>query len=261
MWASGDFPRVSRETVASLGPELVAACGVRAGQRVLDVAAGAGNAAIPAAEAGATVVASDLTPELFDAGRSEAAERGVELEWREADAEALPFGDGEFDVVMSCMGAMFAPDHQAVADELIRVCRPGGTIGMINARPGGWLAEFFRVLAPYGPPPPPGARPPILWGDPGHVRDLFGDRIEPTEPVARTLEIDRFRDPADLCAYYKANFGPVIAAYRSVADDPARRVALDRELLDWAERMNRDVPAGRAIFRFEYALVLARRAV
>ena len=230
------------------------------GQRVLDVAAGTGNAAIPAAELGADVVAGDLTPELFDAGRAEAAARGVELSWTEADAEALPFADGEFDVVMSCMGAMFAPDHQAVADELVRVCRPGGTIGMINAAPGGWLAAFFKVLGAYAPVPPQG-RPPILWGDVAHLRELFGDEVDLGTPSALTLDIANFRDPADLCAYYKAHFGPVIATYANVAGDPERIEALDRDLLDWAERMNRDQPAGRAVFRFEYLLVVARRAV
>ena len=128
-----------------------AACGIAAGQRVLDVAAGTGNVAIRAAEAGAQVVASDLTPENFEAGRREARARGVELEWVEADAEALPFGDGEFDVVTSSFGAMFAPDHQAVADELLRVCRPGGTIGMLNFTPEGLGGEFFELFGATRP--------------------------------------------------------------------------------------------------------------
>ena len=126
LWASGDYPAVAAELIPEFGPEIVRACGVQAGDRVLDIAAGSGNAAIPAAEAGAIVTASDLTPELFDAGRRIAAERGVELEWVEADAEALPFADDSYDVVMSTVGVMFAPHHQAAADELIRVCRPGG---------------------------------------------------------------------------------------------------------------------------------------
>ena len=124
LWASGDYPAVAAELIPQLGPELVRACGVSAGDRVLDVAAGSGNAAIPAALAGAIVTASDLTPELFESGQTAAAERGVELEWVEADAESLPFADNSFDVVMSCVGAMFAPHHQATADELVRVCRP-----------------------------------------------------------------------------------------------------------------------------------------
>src|SRR5687768_3438284 len=123
MWGLGDYHRFATETVWSLGPVLVEACGIAPGDRVLDVAAGSGNVAIRAAEAGATVVASDLTPENLEAGRREADARGVRVDWVEADAEALPFEDGEFDVITSCLGAMFAPDHQAVADELVRVCR------------------------------------------------------------------------------------------------------------------------------------------
>ena len=177
LWASGDYPAVAAELIPALGPELVRACGVRPGDHVLDVAAGSGNAAIPAAAAGAIVTASDLTPELFDAGRRIAGERGVELEWVEADAEALPFADNSFDVVMSCVGAMFAPHHQATADELVRVVRPGGTIGMINWTPAGLIGNLFATMKPYAPPPPPGASPAPLWGNEDHVRTLFGDRV------------------------------------------------------------------------------------
>ena len=178
MWALGDYHTFAKQTVWELGPVLVEACGISAGQRVLDVATGTGNVAIRAAEAGAEVVASDLTPENFEAGRREARACGVELEWVEADAEALPFGDGEFDVVTSSFGAMFAPDHQKVADELLRVCRPGGTIGLLAFTPEGLGAEFFEAFARYAPPPPPGALPPILWGSEEHVRELFGDRVD-----------------------------------------------------------------------------------
>ena len=130
---------------------------------MLDVAAGSGNAAIPAAATGATVIASDLAPELFDAGRRAAGQRGVELEWAEGDAEALPYADDSFDVVLSCVGAMFAPHHQAVADELLRVTRPGGTIAMINWTPEGFIGNLFKTMSPYAPPPPPGATPPPRW--------------------------------------------------------------------------------------------------
>ena len=155
MWALGDYNRFATELDSQLGRDLVEACGIGAGQRVLDVAAGTGNVAIRAAEAGADVVASDITVENMKAGEQEARQRGVELEWVEGDAQALPFGDGEFDVVTSSAGAMFAPDQQAVADELSRVCRPGGTIGMANFTPNGLAAEFFGVLGPYLPPLPP----------------------------------------------------------------------------------------------------------
>src|SRR4051812_48520304 len=129
MWALGNYPAVAAEVIPQLGPILAAACQVGAGDEVLDVAAGSGNAAIPAALTGATVVASDLTPELFADGRARAAALGADVEWVEADAEALPFADGQFDVVLSCVGIMFAPHHQAASDELVRVCKPGGRIG------------------------------------------------------------------------------------------------------------------------------------
>lgn len=220
------------------------------------MAAGAGNAAIPAAQAGAQVVASDLTPEMFEVGRAEAANRGVQLDWQEADAEALPFSDGSFDVVMSCMGAMFAPNHQAVADELVRVCRPGGTIGMINATPGGWVDEFFRTLAPYAPPPPPNSSPPIRWGEREHLRALFGEQITTLELTQHRHLVEAFANPTDMCAYYKAYFGPVIAAYAYSASDPDQLAALDREFLAFAERTNLAEPAANAVYPFDYTLVI-----
>jgi SAM-dependent methyltransferase len=183
LWASGDYPAVAAELIPTLGPELVAACGIRSGQRVLDVGAGTGNAAIEAAAIGATVTASDLTPELFEAGRRIAAERRVELDWVEGDAEALPFPDDSFDVVMSCVGAMFAPRHQAVADELVRVCRPGGVIGMINWTPEGFIGNLFATMRPYAAPLPSGATPPPRWGDEQHVRAVRGGGQRPAVPA------------------------------------------------------------------------------
>lgn len=259
MWALGDYAKVTRDVLAALGPELVAVCEVARGQRVLDVAAGSGNAAIPAAERGANVVALDLTPELLDAGRRDAAARGVELAWVEGDAEDLPFADGEFDVVMSCIGAMFAPDHQRVADELVRVCAPGGTIGMINWTREGSVGEFFEVFAPYTPPLPRGAQSPLLWGSAEHLQELFGDRIGTLETNAKKLVIERFRDAAEYREYYKKNFGPTIATYRSIADQPETVAALDRDLLAYATRSNRGRPGGPAVFEYDYLLVVARK--
>ena len=258
MWALGNYHAFATQTVWELGPVLVEACGVEAGRRVLDVAAGTGNVAIRAAQAGAEVVACDLTPENFEAGRREANAQGVELEWVEADAEALPFGDGEFDVVTSSLGAMFAPDHQAVADELVRVCRPGGTIGMINFTPEGLGGEFFRLLGPYLPAPPSGALPPVLWGSEGHVRELFGDRVE-LEPTRREYVERSPGGPSEYCELFKATFGPVIAIYASLADRPERAAELDREFLEFAERSSSGAPGGRAEYRYEYLLVVARR--
>jgi ubiquinone/menaquinone biosynthesis C-methylase UbiE len=258
MWALGDYHRFAKQTVWEIGPVLVEACGITAGQRVLDVAAGTGNVAIRAAEAGAVVVASDLTPENFEAGRREARARGVKLEWVEADAEALPFGDGEFDVVTSSFGAMFAPDHRKVADELLRVCRAGGTIGMANFTPEGTAADFFQTLAPYAPPPPPGALPPILWGSEEHVRGLLGDRVKSLE-LTRREYVERAATPEAYVELFKEAFGPVVALYAYLADQPDRRAALEREFLEFASQANLGEPDGPAEYPYEYLLIVARK--
>lgn len=258
MWAMGDYHRFARATVWELGPVLVEACGIAAGQRVLDVAAGTGNTALRAAKTGARVVASDLTPENFEAGRREARAQGVELEWVEGDAEALPFGDDEFDVVTSSLGAMFAPNHQAAADELLRVCRPGGTIGMINFTPEGLGASFFGLFAPYAPPPPPGALPPVMWGNEGHVRELLGDRVE-SLAMTRREYVERAGTPSDYLELFKETFGPVVAIYASLAHQPERVVALDQAFREFVTRSNRGVREGPAQYVYEYLLVVARK--
>ncbi len=258
-WALGDYHGFAKATVWELGAVLVEACGISAGRRVLDVAAGTGNTAIRAAQAGADVVASDLTPENFEAGRREAEAHNVALEWVEADAEALPFADHEFDVVTSSVGALFAPDHQAVADEMLRVCRPGGTIGLINFTPEGLISEFFDALAPYAPPPPPGALPPPLWGSEEHVRELFGDRLDSLQ-MTRGEYVEKAADPGAYRELFKATFGPVVAIYSSLADQPDRLAALDHDLLEFATRANRGAPDGPAEYHYEYLLVVARTA-
>lgn len=258
LWASGDYPAVAADLIPTLGAELVDACGVRPGDQVLDVAAGSGNAAIPAAALGAVVTASDLTPELFDSGRRIAAERGVNLEWTEADAEALPFADDSFDVVMSCVGAMFAPHHQATADELVRVTRPGGRIGMINWTPQGFIGNLFATLKPYAPPPPPGASPPPLWGDEDHVRTLFGDRVADLTMRRQTVRLAPCPTAVEFREYWKRNYGPTIAAYKFTAADAARVNTLDEDFLAFLERSNRG-EADRAFWEAEYLLVTATK--
>ncbi|GAA0742209.1 class I SAM-dependent methyltransferase [Dactylosporangium roseum] len=245
MWALGDYPAVATEIIPELGTTLVKACGVGAGQRVLDVAAGSGNAAVPAALAGARVTASDLTPELLAAGRAAAP---VPLEWVEGDAEALPFPDASYDVVMSCVGVMFAPRHRATADELVRVCRPGGTIGLINWTPSGFVGRMLAAMKPYAPPPPPGAQPPPLWGDEAHVRSLFGDRVTDVVAERHTVHVD-FPDGASFRDYFKRNYGPTIVTYRNLADRPDDAAALDRALADLGDAGGAD---------WEYLLFTAR---
>ena len=257
MWAMGNYHAVAVEVIPELGTTLVEACAIAAGDRVLDIAAGSGNAAIPAALAGARVTASDLTPELLQTGQELATQRGVELEWRQADAEALPFADGEFDKVMSCVGVMFAPHHQTSADELIRVCRPAGTIGLASWTPEGFIGQMFATMKPYAPPPPPGAQPPPLWGKEDHVRALLGDRVTDVEMRRQTVQIDRFATPEAFRDYFKANYGPTIAVYRNIADDPEKIATLDRDLAELARRNDRGVES--TVLDWEYLLVTARR--
>lgn len=256
LWALGDYASVAADVIPELGPVLVEASGIRPGDRVLDVAAGSGNVAVPAAAAGARVIASDLTPELFVAGREFAARSGVEVQWEEGDAEALPYRDGAFDAVLSCVGVMFAPHHQRAADELVRVCRPGGTIGLLSWTPQGFVGEMFKAMKPYAPPPPPGAQPPPLWGDEDHVRSLLGDRVTGLDMERRTLTTGPFPSPEAWRDYWKTVYGPTIAAYRGIADDPEKVAALDADLAALATRFDRG--DGATVMDWEYLLVTAR---
>lgn len=257
-WAMGDYATFASELIWDVGPAVVDAAGVRPGRRVLDVAAGTGNAAIRAAEAGADVVASDLTPEHFVAGRQLAQRHGVELEWVEADAEALPFEDGEFDVVMSCLGAIFAPNHARVAAELLRVCKSGGTIAMANFTPRGVAEDFFAVFAPYMPPPRPGDESPMLWGSDDHVRALLGPGLKSLELTPMSY-IERAASPAAYCEFIKRTFGPVVAIYASLSERAAETAGLDKAFLEFAERSNVGPIGGPAEYRYEYVLVVGRR--
>jgi ubiquinone/menaquinone biosynthesis C-methylase UbiE len=226
IWALGDYHAFATASIWDFGPLLVEACGISPGQRVLDVAAGTGNVAIRAAEAGASVVASDLTPENFGAGRREARAHGVELEWVEADAEALPFDDGEFDVVTSAVGAIFAPHHRAVADELVRVCRPGGTIGLIAVVAAGAVLDLFGIIRRYTDGLLVGPESPLDWGTEAHVRGLFGERVESLSFDYRSLEPNPLAD----IGFMKRHHPVLVAIYGELADQPERAAALDREL-------------------------------
>jgi SAM-dependent methyltransferase len=258
MWASGDYPSMVQTFLLPLGPRLVQACGIGPGMRVLDVAAGTGNASLPAAERGADVVASDLTPELLDAGRRRAQEQGLELEWVQADAEQLPFDDESFDVVMSTIGAMFAPHHQAVADELVRVCRPGGTVGLLSWTPDGMLGALFATMKPFAPPPPPGAQSPPLWGSEEHLSELFGERVDFRTMRREVLEITAFERPHDYAEHFKQRYGPTIAA-RANAERDGREAEFDAALDAFSDEWNRG-SAERARFEKEYLLAVGKRA-
>ena len=254
VWASGNYANVVDDLVHELGPILVEAAGIKPGDLVLDIAAGTGNAAIPAAQTGARVIASDLTPELMEVGKKWAAEVGAELAWETADAEALPYDDATFDVVLSAIGVMFAPHHQQAADELVRVCRPGGTIGVLSWTPEGFIGQMFATMKPYAPPPPPGASPAPLWGRADHVRALFGDRVADLVAHQQALRVDRFATGAEFRDFFKANYGPTIAVYRFIADDPAKVAALDADLAALGDRFLHD-----GVMGWDYLLVTARR--
>ena len=255
LWALGDYTTVATELVSPLGPVLVEASGIGAGDRVLDVAAGAGNAAIPAALAGANVIASDLVPELLERGGALAEARGVDLQWLEANAEALPFDGDEFDAVLSCVGVMFAPHHQRAADELVRVCRRGGTIGLISWTPEGFIGQMFATMKPYVAAPPPGLQPPPKWGSARYVRGLLGDGITDFTAQRRALRVDRFADGVSFRDFFKAHYGPTISAYRGIAGEPDRAAALDAELAELGDRYL----AGSSTMEWEYLLVTARK--
>lgn len=258
MWASGDYPSMVETFLLPLGPRLVEACGIGPGAQVLDVAAGTGNASIPAAALGANVTASDLTPELLEAGRIRAEADGLELAWVEGDAENLPFEDESFDVVMSSIGAMFAPHHQEVADELVRVCKPGGTIGLLSWTPDGMLGALFKTMGPFAPAPPPGAQPPPLWGSEDHLRELFGAQVDWNTLERDELEITAFSHPHDYGEHFKARYGPTIAA-RANAVKTGREAEFDQALNDFCDEWNRGTE-NQARFEKEYLLAVGARS-
>ncbi len=253
MWASGHYDRVAREIIPVLGERLVASLGITAGERVLDVAAGTGNAAVPAARAGASVVASDLTPELLDIGRAEHPDAGID--WQAADAEALPWPDASYDVVMSTVGVMFAPHHQAAADEVLRVLRPGGRLGLLSWTPEGFIGRLFATMRDFVPPPPAGVQPPPLWGSEAHVRELFGDRVEDLAFERGHVDVDLFTGPTDFRTYFRDNYGPTLMAYRGLADQPERTAELDAAL----DALAASADEGSGRMQWEYVVVSGRR--
>ena len=204
------------------------------------------------------MTACDLSPELLDAGHRLATQRGAEVLWREADVEALPFDDESFDVVLSCVGVMFTLNHRASADEMLRVCRRGGTIGLVSWTPRGFVGRMFAVMKPFVPPPPPGAQPPPLWGEEAHVRELFGERITDLKTSRQNVVVDAFETPVAFVDFFRANYGPTVAAYRGLADDPVRAAALDEGLASLARCHDRG--RGKMIMDWEYLLVKCTRS-
>lgn len=254
-WASGDYPRIA-ELVTDVGEQVVAHAGISAGSDVLDVAAGSGNAAIPAARAGAHVIASDLTPELFVAGRRRAAEAGVAIEWVAADAEDLPFEDARFDHVLSSLGIQFAPRHEVVASELVRVCRPGGTIALGNWAADGYIGRFWAVIGPYMPKPPAYASPPPGWGRVDHVEELFADHPVELSFERATLHFEH-ESPEAFIDMFADLYGPLLQARNKLAAD-GRWDELRADLVALSAESN-IATDGRFRTASDYVVIVARR--
>ena len=233
-WASGDFAVVAARIVL-VAEHLCDTADLHAGWRVLDVATGSGNAAIAAARHGATAVGVDYVPSLLETGRRRAEAEGLAVALLEGDAEALPFPDGSFDAVTSVFGAMFAPDHARAAAELLRVCRPGGSIALANWTPTGFIGELFRTVAAHVPPPA-GVQSPMLWGTESHLRGLLGDGIASLEIEERTFTF-RFESAEDFVRFFRTWYGPTLKAFAALKGDA--RDALEQDLLDLARRSDR----------------------
>ena len=232
-WASGDFAVIGT-TLQIVGESLAEAVDVRAGDRVLDVAAGNGNATLAAARRFAQVTSTDYVPALLDKGRERARSEGLPVQFQVADAEDLPFDDGSFDVVLSTFGAMFTPDHTRPAREMLRVLRDGGRIGLANWTPEGFIGRLFKVIGAYLPPPA-GLKSPALWGTESHIVELFGSRAAQIQCQRRHFKF-RYRSAAHLVQVFRDFYGPTHKAFAAL--DDVARPALARDITALLEQMN-----------------------
>jgi SAM-dependent methyltransferase len=255
MWASGDYPRIARR-ISAVGELLVERLGPVSGMEMLDVATGAGNVAIPAAKAGATVTGLDLTPELLDVARSRARDEGVEIQFVEGDAEALPFADASFDRVSSCFGVMFAPRQQQAAAELLRVTRPGGMIAVAAWTPEGLIGKMFRLNSSFMPAPPPELLPPVKWGEEDHVRSLLGGPGVELECERREVVFEH-DSTAAIIDEDERLLGPAILA-KAALEPQGRYGELRDAILELYGSAN-EADDGRFRAPAEYLLTIARR--
>ncbi len=232
-WSSGDYAVIGT-TLAITGELLCEAVALRPGQRVLDVAAGNGNATLAAARRWADVTSTDYVPALLELGRARALAERLPVTFQEADAEALPFAESTFDVVLSVFGVMFTPNQEQAAHELLRVCRPGGTIGLANWTPDSFIGQVFRTLGSYLPPPA-GTRSPALWGTEERLRELFGAGIAEMTCTRRTF-VFRYRSAEHWLEVFRTYYGPVLKAFAAL--DTTGQAGLARDLTDLLHRCN-----------------------
>jgi ubiquinone/menaquinone biosynthesis C-methylase UbiE len=256
MWDSGDYAAVARDLVLEVAEAAVKAADPQPGDRILDVATGSGNAAIPAAKAGADVTGLDLSPVLVDAARRRGQEAGVEVNWIEGDAEALPYPASSFDKVISVIGVQFAPRHEVAARELARVVRPGGVLVLCSWTPSGFIGQFLKVVAPRLPKPPEGASPPPLWGDEEHVRGLFEESDIEFRFERRSARFDR-DSASEFIDYMAHNYGPLVKA-RERLEPAGEWDELRAELIAFSERSSE--AASRFVTDSEYLLARGRKA-
>ena len=256
IWSEGDFAMVAN-LVYPVSDLLAEDLEILPDERVLDVASGSGNAAIAAARrAWGNTVSSDFVPALLERGRQRAAADGLEIEFVEADAQDLPFDDASFDVTISVFGAMFAPDQEKTAAELLRVTKPGGRIGMSNWTPDGRVAQMFLMMMKHTGGPPPGVMPPVLWGTEERVRELFGDGISDLRVERRTSR-QAFRSADHYIEFFRTYFGPVKTAYDKVGPDG--EAALTADLKAFLDEVN--TGGERAlVMEPDYLQVIATRA-
>jgi SAM-dependent methyltransferase len=240
-WASGDFSAVAT-TLALVAERLADAADLHAGWRVLDVATGSGNAALAAARLGCDVTGCDYVPALLERARERARAERMPIAFVDGDAEALPFGDGEFDAVLSVYGAMFAPDHPGAAAELARACRPGGRVGLASWTPAGFIGAMFRTIAARVPPPS-GVASPMLWGTEDHLSEIFGDTVRWTAH-RRRIHTFRFASPEAFVDFFATYYGPTHKAFEALGD---RAHELRSDLADLARGWNRLDPGAGAI--------------
>jgi len=231
-WASGDYAAVGT-TLQIVGEELCEAVDLRSNQRVLDVAAGNGNATLAAARRFADVVSTDYVAALLERGRERARAEGLDVTFQQADAEALPFPDASFDVILSTFGVMFTPRQEQAARELIRVCRPGGKIGLANWTPEGFIGQVFKTIGKYVPPAP-GVKSPALWGNKGHLETLFG--AQAVVAAASKTFVFRYKSPRHWVEFFRQYYGPVLKTFAAL--DPEARVGLEADLYALIDRFN-----------------------
>ena len=232
-WASGDFAIIGT-TLQIVGESLAEAADIRAGERVLDVAAGNGNASLAAARRFARVTSTDYVPHLLEKGAARARSEGLEIAFEVADAEALPFADGSFDVSLSTFGAMFTPQHERAAQELLRVTRSGGRIAMANWTPEGFLGDLFRLLSAFVKPPA-GTQSPLLWGSEPHIVKLFGRQAAGIRCARRHFNF-RYRSPAHWIQVFRDYYGPTHRAFAAL--DATQQQRLSEGITQLLERLN-----------------------